>query len=214
MPRNYIFILLPMLVLLLPIWAKAQNFKGRVILGINASQVEYDALRGYNLPGLVGGIGASFPLDEHWSLEPEILYSQKGSRSSQEEIALRGRQEVIALSYLDLPIIVNYKLSDDLVLQGGLSPNVLLDAQIDDGTGRGFYNARSTFNDYDLTLCLGAEYLAFERLGLNVRWSYSALPFNKVQDTSNLNTVNNPLIGYTGTFNNVLSFSLRYYVNL
>lgn len=194
--------------------AQAQNFKARIIAGINASQVEMDQLTGFNKPGLVVGAGASFPFNEMWSLEPEILFSQKGAQSSQQEVARRGRLEVIALNYIDLPIIVNMKVQEDLVLQGGISPNILLSAEVDDGTGRGFYNARSTFKDYDLTFCLGAEYLAWERWGFNVRWNYSILPFNNVEDGSNLNLVNNPLYGYTGTFNNVLSFSVRYYINL
>jgi len=212
LPQNISLTVL--LILLLANSLDAQDFKGKIIAGINSSQIEGDRLKGYNKPGLVLGIGAAFPINSEWSIEPELLYAQKGSRSSQNEQALNGKIETIALTYIDLPIIVNYKLREDLVLQAGLSPNYLIGAEIDPGTNIGFQNARSQFRDYDICISGGAEYIAWETIGLNIRWNYSLLPFNLVEDNSNLNLINNPLYGFTGMFNNYLQFSVRYYVNL
>lgn len=213
-PNRLTRILMISLMLGMGMKLQAQEFKAKLIGGLYASQIEGDKLVGFNKPGLVGGVGASFPLGDSWSLEPEILYSQKGSRSSEQEQLRFNRTETIALDYIEMPLIANYKLRDDLVFQFGLSPNLLINAQVDDGLGRGFQNTRSQFRDWDFCSVLGAEYILYERWGLNIRWVYTLFPVNTVEDSSNLNAVNPPLYGYTGMFNNALLFSARYYINL
>jgi hypothetical protein len=190
--------------------ASAQRFVGKVIAGISANQIEGDKLVGFNQPGFFGGIGAAFPLSEEWGIEPQLLFSMKGSRSSEQEQLRFGVIQEIRLNYVELPIMLNYNLREDLTLQGGISPNVLLSASVDNGTNLGPENRRSEFKSYDLCVSLGAQYVVFDGFGVGIRWTYSMLPFNTVEDASNLSLVNNPLYGYTGMFNNSLQFSAMY----
>ena len=62
----------------------SQRFIGSVIAGANASQVEGDDVRGYKKAGFVGGASVMIALDKkmQWFATVELLYSQKGSRSS------------------------------------------------------------------------------------------------------------------------------------
>ena len=62
----------------------SQRFIGSIIAGANASQVEGDDVRGYKKAGFVGGASVMIALDKkmQWFATVELLYTQKGSRSS------------------------------------------------------------------------------------------------------------------------------------
>lgn len=191
--------------------AVAQRFQARVIAGLNAAQIQGDGLAGYNKPGLIAGVGAAFPLGGGWSLEPEAIYSQKGSRTSDREFELMGNRYIFRLNYMELPIMINYGQLDFLRFQFGLAPAVLINAQVDDGL-TSFRDYTDRFNRLDWMAAAGLEWRAFDNLGLNVRISHSVLPINKTENRSgatNTSTVAQAFYG-AGMFNNVLSFTLRY----
>ena len=187
----------------------AQRFTGKIIAGINGAQVDGDGLGGFYRGGLLAGFGADFTINEHWSIGPEFLYSGKGSQVTIDQMEQLGLPRIIyKLNYVDLPIIVSYKVRPGFRILAGVSINYLLVAEIDNGTNLGFVDQRTLFNDFDYQVLAGMEYEVFDNIWIQGRWSYSAVSINKVGPTSpGFPTITGQRGGY---FNNLLQFSLRF----
>jgi hypothetical protein len=188
--------------------AFAQNFVGKLIVGINANQVDGDGLSGYNKPGLLIGVGAAFPINEKWSFEPEMLYSQKGSRASQAEQDLGSKFIIYRLNYIELPLVINYAPVEFFVVQAGLHPNVLVAAKIDPGDNQGFIDYLDSYKRLDLCGSGGLELRFRKNLAFNMRLSYSVFSARKLEEKP---AFAQGIAGFrVGQYNNSVSFSLRY----
>lgn len=188
----------------------AQNFTGKVILGINGSQIDGDGLSGYYKPGLVFGAGVRFPVSENLSIGPEIMYSMKGAKTSFDQHE-KYQQPIIVyrLNYVDLPIVAEYKIDDGLQVEGGVLFGYLLNAKFDNGTNLGFVNVDFLFKKIDYQGFVGLKYRIFDNMWINGRLLYSVVSTNSI----GLNNFNNGIIGARtqgGYFNNLLQFSLSY----
>ncbi|MCH8318059.1 MAG: PorT family protein [Bacteroidetes bacterium] len=198
------------IILILQIYhsATAQNFKGKIILGINGSQVDGDRLSGYDKPGILFGAGTEYLLNENVGLQGEILFSQKGSKSTKKDLVYF----ILRINYLEIPLLLNYHLSipsigtktgtsSGLLLQAGISFDYLISAKLDDGDG--FADRQETLKNFDYCYNIGFGYDVTENINLNIRFTYSILPIN-------ITAVNNLPANRFGLFNNTLSFTFRY----
>lgn len=189
-----------------PIWS--QNFSGRLILGINGSQIDGDGMSGYYKPGLVSGIGVRFPISEKISIGPEIMYSMKGSKASFDQVTELGFPRIIyRLNYIDLPFVADYLISGGFQAEAGLSYGRLLNAKLDDGTNLGFVDRNEWFKKSDFQVLLGLKYEIFDNIWLSGRMLYSVVSTNAI----GLQNANFSLIGLPsrgGFFNNLLQFTL------
>lgn len=167
-----------------------QDFKGKIILGLNASQVDGDEIAGYNQPGLLVGIGAEYNINDKTSFELQMRFSQKGSRSTQNQPFIEWR-----LNYLEIPVLVNYYVKEKLYLQGGLSGNVLISGK-SDGVGTGFVDETENLKDIDWNIHAGVGYLLTDNLAVQGGFSYSLGSFGELD----------------GVFNNTVSVSLSYFL--
>ena len=189
---------------------QAQNFSGKLILGVNGSQIDGDGMSGYYQPGLVFGAGARFPINDKLSIGPEIMYSQKGSRASFDQVTKQGFDRIIyRLNYVDLPIVAEYKVQPSMHIEGGLSFGYLLNARLDPGGNLGFGDAEYLFKRQDYQLLLGLKYRIFDDCWLSGRLMYSVISTNKLGLT-NLNYSLTGAPGRGGFFNNLLQFTLSY----
>jgi Outer membrane protein beta-barrel domain len=190
----------------------AQNFIGKLIVGVNGSQIDGDNRSGYNQPGFMVGIGTAFPINDKWSFEPEMLFSQKGSRTSTEETDEKGLPLIrFRLNYVELPLIVNYHLSDFWIFCGGLHANLLINAKADAGDNREYQEDTKNWKTFDMGSSLGLELRPYQWFAFNMRLSYSLLAANKL--VKEVNTTQY-LVGIrSGLFNNTVSVSARFILN-
>jgi len=191
--------------------ASAQKFIGKIIVGINGSQIDGDKRTGYNQPGLLLGIGTAFPINDKWSFEPEMLFSQKGSRTSDIEIDEQGLTRIrFRLNYVELPLIINYHLSDFWVFCGGVHANLLINAQSDNGVGY-YEDDTKNWKAFDLGSSIGCELRPYPWFAFNMRLSYSVIAANKLLETPNSYQY---LAGFRpGLYNNTVSVSARFILN-
>ena len=180
--------------------ATAQNFKGKIILGINGSQVDGDKLGGYDKPGMLFGAGTEYLLNEKVGLQSEILFSQKGSKSTEKD----PDYFILRINYLEIPLLLNYHTSNGILLQAGISFDYLISAKLDDGAG--FADRKEPLKSFDFCYNIGFGYDVTENINLNIRFTYSILPIN-------ITAVNNLPANRFGLFNNTLSFTFRYLLN-
>ena len=186
----------------------AQNFSGRLILGMNGSQIDGDGMSGYYKAGLVAGAGVRFPVNERLSFGPEIMYSMKGSKASFDQITELGYPAIVyQLNYIDIPVVAEYKISSGFLTEAGLSYGRLLNARLDNGTNLGFVDAEFLFKKSDFQLLAGLKYEIFDNIWLSGRLLYSIVSTNALGVTSiNYGLAGAPSRG--GFFNNLLQFSL------
>ncbi len=89
------------------------TFKGGIVFGMNASQINGDNSAGYNKFGLTGGVQVSIVTSEIKYWTTGIFYSERGSRSRAFETG--GVPWTIRLPYIEVPFMFNIKdwKSDD-----------------------------------------------------------------------------------------------------
>ena len=176
----------------------AQGVQGKFIIGINAAQVDGDAMFGFNRIGPVVGGAANVKITQKLSFQPELYYSMRGASSTIYQPFLST-----ILHYVDVPLIINYQLKKRWALQAGLSGCYLVNALIDP-VGYGYIDVTNRLNKYDICFVVGAEFAISEEWAVNIRYNYSAIPFGKQSAD------NTALLNYSNWFNNYLNFTIRY----
>ena len=185
---------------------QAQDFGGGVILGLSTSQVGGDDLAGFHKAGLLLGVFANKSITELLSFQMEMTYIQKGSNNpnmNNVEHPNYSKQD-ISLSYIEVPLLLQYNQSDKLKIEGGVLTAYLVDGHYNDFNGK-MPNEPNPFISYDIGLLLGIDYKYSENISLNTRIGNSILPIgsedyeNQVYNSSK-----------KGKYNSVLSFALHY----
>ena len=185
---------------------QAQDFGGGVILGLSTSQVGGDDLAGFHKAGLLLGVFANKSITELLSFQMEMTYIQKGSNNpnmNNVEHPNYSKQD-ISLSYIEVPLLLQYNQSDKLKIEGGVLTAYLVDGHYNDLSGK-MHNPINPFISYDIGLLLGIDYKYSENISLNTRIGNSILPIgsedyeNQVYNSSK-----------KGKYNSVLSFALHY----
>lgn len=84
--------------------ASVASAQGGVIVGVNWADVDFseaaEALETDRRTGLAAGVFLSLPLTGTVSLQPEVLYSQKGMKFSE-----AGADVTMEIDYLDIPVL-------------------------------------------------------------------------------------------------------------
>lgn len=186
---------------------QAQNFGGGVILGLSTSQVGGDDLGGFNKAGLLAGVFANKSISPLLSFQMEMTYIQKGSNNPKMNTAEHENylKPDIFLSYVELPLLLQYHQSEILKIEGGIQSAYLIKGYYNDLSGK-MENANSPFIEYDFGLLLGIDYIFANKLSLNTRISNSILPIG-AEDYNGNNSYN---ASRKGKYNSVLSFALHY----
>jgi hypothetical protein len=115
--------------------AHSQSFHLGVKAGANINKLSGQPFSdqfsyGYHLGGYsVIGLGSK------WALQPEVLFNQSSADTSSEfsdiytSLSLKGVSK-IKLSYLSIPILLNYNASKMITLQAGPQFGILLDQNV------------------------------------------------------------------------------------
>lgn len=212
MLRNLIFTLPIALILifLIPFEALAQDtrFKGGILLGINASQIDGDEFGGFDKAGLNVGARFSGVVTPRMELSMDLLYSQRGSQA---RLTLDNRipQSKYSLHYVEVPFLFHYKewlgvtVEESsfyrLEVSAGISYSRLIRSRMLDNP---FEGREELLNQNDFSWILGFGYYLNPDNSFHFRYNQSVnFLFN---DQQALNT--RPLRGYY--------LSLHYLYNL
>jgi hypothetical protein len=124
---------------------------------INAQDVSFGAKIGANVATLAGdtssnfdpivsvlniGVYAEIPLNEKFSFQPELMYSTQG---------FSVNNNILALNYLNVPLIGKYYVSKGLSLEAGPQIGFLMSTK---GEGEGLNDGFKTL-DYGVNFGLG-----------------------------------------------------------
>ena len=81
--------------------AQAQSIKYGVKAGASLTNVTNSGDGAANKFGFNGGVLANFAIDDMFSIQPEVLYSNKGLKAKD-----GANNERLALNYIDVPVLV------------------------------------------------------------------------------------------------------------
>jgi len=143
----------------------SQEFKGGLLAGMSASQIDGDGLAGYDKIGLAGGVFLSRELNDVWEAQFEMRFMQKGAANHSSDYK-------ITLNYIELPFLAHYKFKKKYVFEAGLVPAVFL---------WGTESARNLTSDieywkFSLDARLGAYYKFNDNFAFSAQFVRSILP--------------------------------------
>ena len=140
-----------------------QGFKAGVVLGGNMSQINGDLIAGFNKLGVQGGLKVMRDVSERMTWSLELLYSEKGSRSTSRDLDPLK----IKINYVEFPLTISWKdwLADEyykLWFEGGVSVGSLISSKIEDVGG---LVPVDEFRKTDISWLLGATFFSQEKTG-------------------------------------------------
>jgi hypothetical protein len=197
-------LLIPVMFLLAANMAFSQRFNGGALAGFNASQVEGDTYKGYNKPGVVAGFYVETDIAPAIFVAGEIKYSQKGARKK--VTSKDPSKYIMRLNYIDLPVYLAFRTSQNSAVLAGLSTGFLISAKEFDEYGEFPPEDQNDFNTIDLEPLIGFQFDFLDNLKADLRFSMSVLPIRGKPVNTNYYWQNNQ-------FNNVITLSLLYQIS-
>ena len=140
--------------------AYTQNFNGGIITGLTASQISGDNLAGYNKLGFDVGGFVNLNTGRFTSLEMEMKYIQKGSKSQFSPFDTSAEQRHIyrlQLNYIDIPIIFKYNLRGISKHQSDSSYHLLNRLTVEIGLSYAVFLSKSEVDAVDLSIPLSSQ---------------------------------------------------------
>ena len=186
----------------LAINSHAQNFGGGLIAGISTSQVSGDQLGGFNKVGFLVGAFTNTSISQLLSLQMEMTYIEKGSNNPKMN---KNQIQDISLSYIEVPISVNYYQTEMTSFEVGIQTAFLLNFSDNDLYGPIPSNQSIPFNKFDLGAFIGMSHDLTDKIKLNSRISNSVLPV-RPHASGAIYQLNR------GQYNSVLSFTIHYII--
>lgn len=180
-------------------YLQAQNrFRGGIVAGFNAAQLNGDAAAGYHKVGLNVGVKALIELKGRFDMSTELLFSQRGARTTENQAFINRS---CTLNYLEVPILLNIrdwkKVTEDGIdyykvsLSLGISYGRLFKA-----TSNPTFTHTTVldkFNNTDISIVGGVNYQA------NRNWGFSLRMTRSINRLFNPNKYINDPVAYTLT---------------
>ena len=179
----------------------AQNFEGGALLGLTASQIDGDNYRGYNKVGLQGGGWVRRMFTYTLAGQMELRYVQKGALKTAS--STDQTYSKTSLHYIDIPLMAQYIYNEDVVIELGIGPEILMSSKIEDENGA--LPIDPEYNRFTMSAIAGIGYRFLEVYSFHFRFNYSILPI-RAHPSGQSYLLNQ------GHYSNVLSFAFHYQI--
>jgi hypothetical protein len=159
-------------------FAQAQKFDAGISFGLTPSQVDGDAMTGYNKIGFNAGAFVKLDQGNIWVYQMDIAYTTKGSRQASSKNMDYSRPEILT-SYVDFVLSAGYKITDKITLKAGLTPSVLITQKEQTTGGMEIIREENPFRPFNLLAMGGLNYSFGEHWSFNLAYNYSILSIRK-----------------------------------
>ncbi len=179
-----------------------KKFTTSAFFGTTATQVQGDALAGFDKLGITGGIGTVYQFNKSWGLGFELSYIQKGSRKVQNPDSADFSYYKMALHYAEVPVFLRYKYKK-IWFEAGPTFGILIAASEENSDGILAYSA--PFKQFELGIMGGVAYQFNQNWGVKFRTTES---ISSIRDTPAYDK--GALGRFRGQYNTSLIFQLFY----
>lgn len=165
------------------VMGQTDKVKTGVKAGLNISDLTVDEgeLNSSGKIGFTAGIMVEIPMAKNFSLQPELLYSQQGTKItfSDEEVTNSHYKSTIELNYLNIPVMLKYYVIKGLSIQAGPQIGILLKANNkyqDNFLGyedQGSFNLKEYSSGIDTSVNFGLGYQLKNNFYTDVRYNIS-----------------------------------------
>ncbi|MEC5166549.1 hypothetical protein RCH18_002290 [Flavobacterium sp. PL11] len=151
----------------------AQKIKFGVKGGFNFATVNGDNTNNFDVvTSLNFGVLSEIPISDKISFQPELMYSGQGYSFN---------DNVIALSYLNVPLMGKYYLTKGLTIEAGPQIGILFSANNDKR------DVKDSFNTFDFGANFGLSYKLENGLNFGARYNVGLIDINNLENSSSKN---------------------------
>lgn len=161
---------------------QAQNFKIGLKVGANMTKVSGKSFNEEFDLGYQAGFWSDIKLSKDFGLQPEVLFTQVGTTrasgfaSLYSTLLAPGAVTNIKLNYLTIPVLLRYKVTNNLAINAGPQYNILMDK------GQTLLqNGQSAFKSGDFSMVAGIQ---LKLLVLNLYGRYN-IGLTNINDIDN-----------------------------
>ena len=158
----------------LPFFAQAQEFHGGVKGGLNLTNLYIDDVSDENARlGFNAGVFGQFELAEAFAIQPEILYSTKGTKAEYDIVGLEGENK-FKLSYIVVPVLAVFKIGESFEIHAGPYVSYLLSSKVTSDGDLGDYSDgvdKDNLSEFDFGLSGGVAF-GSEQAKVGLRYNY------------------------------------------
>ena len=153
--------------------------------------------------GFNGGIFLNAPISEQFSIQPEVLYNNLGSKVTVTEVNL-GNDNYSAeyarhLDYISVPVMAQFMATPNFYIEAGPQFSFLVDARdkyknTKNGStedAESYSLDKDNFKNFDFGLGLGIGYYFTPQIGINARYTAGLTDIYKSNSESRDNVKNN-----------------------
>lgn len=154
----------------------AQSIKGGIVIGFNATQIDGDKIMGFHKFGINAGAIAVIPLSKKFSVSMEILYTESGSKSTNEQsIYPLGYDYLLKLNYVEVPFLINFLDKERFSFGIGVSIGTLVTYK-EYFNGLEFSDPSKPYTKRAYNYVANGSYFINSHWAINMRFSYSVIP--------------------------------------
>ncbi|NII28073.1 PorT family protein [Pseudoflavitalea sp. X16] len=142
------------------------------------AQVKFGVKSGFNFANIVGdgddfndmklsfyaGAFANFPLANHFSVQPELVFSRQGAKIEDE-----GDDHKYRLNYLNIPVLGQYNHPSGFYAETGPQFGFLINAKLKED-GR-VHTVTDNYKGFDLSWAFGAGFQFTKQASAGIRWN-------------------------------------------
>ncbi|MES1160455.1 MAG: porin family protein [Bacteroidota bacterium] len=130
-----------------------------------------------------GGAFVYIPFAKKWGLQPELVFSAQGATGKPVQNYLVSiTEEDYRFSYLNIPILVKYKLPVGFFAETGPQVGLLVHAKVGEtmvgSTGTVNYSVKNMLKSTDFSWTLGAGYCSPFNVGFDIRYNLGLSDIN------------------------------------
>jgi hypothetical protein len=112
-------------------------------------------------------------------IQPEVLYSSKGA-------AVKDTDFKVALTYIDIPVLVTYSVIPTLKVLAGPTVGILLSSEYTDGDNS--MDIKDETNGLDMGLAVGAAFVPMDKIHVDLRYNMGLSKLDKEGDVDTKNS--------------------------
>jgi len=149
--------------------------------GVNISSLRGDSTEGTSsVAGIHAGGLVNIPVNEKFSVQPELMFSMAGAKDSYQGIPIS-----LNLSYISLPVLLQYKAKSGVFAELGPQISFLLSAKAK-ALGES-QDVKEVIKSTDFSAALGVGYKHVSGFGVNLRYNLGLINIAQ-DDRANIKT--------------------------